>query len=346
MKRLGNLYNKILDKDNLELAIHNACKRKSSYASVKIIKDDMTNHINKVHRILEEGTYKVAPYKQKKIYEPKERLISILPLFPDRVIQHAIMNVLEDYWDSIMIHDSYACRKGKGQHQGSIKCMKHCRNYKYVLKCDISKFYPSLDHSILKETLERKIKDYKLLELLGSIIDSYGDGKGIPIGSYLSQWLGNLYMTSLDMYIKHELKCKAYIRYCDDFVIFSNSKEEIKNVQSKIKKYCGDVLNLKMSKCEYFPSTQGVDFLGYRHFPDGKILLRKRTAKRFSKKIQELEGLLKRNAIDLESARSKVASMSGWLKHANTYNFTKKLKLNKLKGKIDERLSKNIKYKK
>lgn len=346
MKRLGNLYNKILDKDNLELAIHNACKRKSSYASVKVIKADIENHVNKVHKILKEGIYKVATYKQKKIYEPKERIISILPLFPDRVIQHAIMNVLEDYWDSLMIYDSYACRKGKGQHQGSIKCMQHCKKYKYVLKCDISKFYPSLDHNILKATLERKIKDRELLNLLSNIIDSYGDGKGVPIGSYLSQWLGNLYMTSLDMYVKHELKCKAYIRYCDDFVIFSNNKEEIRCIQSKIKEYCESVLALKMSKCEYFPSTQGVDFLGYRHFPDGKILLRKRTAKRFSKKIRELEGLLNHNAIDLESARSKVASMSGWLKHANTFNFTNRLKLNKLEGKINERLSKNIKYKK
>lgn len=339
MKRLGNIYEKIISKDNLRVALHNACRGKSTYASVRHIKKHVDEHIDALHEMLKNEEYTVAKYREKKIYEPKERLISILPLYPDRIIQHAIMNVMESYWDSLMISDSYSCRSGKGQHAGSIKCMKHCRNYKYVLKCDISKFYHSLDHDTLKAIIRRKIKDTKLIRLIETIIDSYGDSKGVPIGSYLSQWLGNLYMNDLDMYVKHVLKCKAYIRYCDDFVIFNNSKEELKDIQSNVISFCTK-LKLRMSKHDYFPTTQGVDFLGYRHFPSGKILLRKRTAKRFKKNIRNLETMLMLDSITLTSARSKIASMRGWLKHANTYNFSNSLKLNNLMDTINERLSK------
>lgn len=338
MKRLGRVYEKIISKDNLRVALHNACKGKSSYATVRYIKKHVDEHIEDLHELLKSESYTVAEYRQKKIYEPKERLISILPLYPDRIIQHAIMNVIEDYWDSLMISDSYSCRVGKGQHVGSIKCMEHCRKYAYVLKCDISKFYPSLDHQIIKAIVRRKIKDTKLTNLIDTIVDSYGDGKGVPIGSYLSQWIGNLYMNDLDIYVKHTLKCKAYIRYCDDFVIFSNSKEELKKIQGSVVSFC-ESLNLRMSKCDYFPTTQGVDFLGYRHFPNGKILLRKRTAKRFKRNVKRLEAMLQDNNIPLDSARSKVASMKGWLCHANTYNFSNSLKLNNLMDTINERLS-------
>lgn len=338
MKRLGKVYDKIISKDNLRVALHNACKGKSSYASVRYIKKHVDEHVDALHEMLKREEYTVSTYREKKIYEPKERLISILPLYPDRIIQHAIMNVIEQYWDSLMISDSYSCRVGKGQHVGSIKCMEHCRKYKYVLKCDISKFYPSLDHGILKAIVRRKIKDTKLIRLIDTIIDSYGDYKGVPIGSYLSQWLGNLYMNDLDMYVKHTLKCKAYIRYCDDFVIFANSKEELKAIQTNVIAFCSK-LKLRMSKCDYYPTTQGVDFLGYRHFPNGKILLRKRTAKRFKKNTRELENMLKHGSISLVSARSKVASMQGWLCHANTYNFSNNLKLNNLMDTINGRLS-------
>lgn len=338
MKRLGKVYAKIISKDNLRIALHNACKGKSSYASVRYIKKHIDEHIDALHEMLKHEEYTVAKYREKKIYEPKERLISILPLYPDRIIQHAIVNVIGQYWDSLMISDSYSCRVGKGQHIGSIKCMEHCRKYKYVLKCDISKFYPSLNHSVLKSIVRRKIKDNKLIRLIDIIIDSYGDSKGVPIGSYLSQWLGNLYMNDLDMHVKHTLKCKAYIRYCDDFVIFANSKEELQAIKENVIAFC-TALKLRMSKCDYYPTTQGIDFLGYRHFPSGKILLRKRTAKRFKKNIIELENMLKQGSIPLVSARSKVASMKGWLCHANTYNFSKKLKLNNLMDTINERIS-------
>lgn len=343
MKRLGNVYEKVISKENLRVSLHNACKGKNSYASVRYIKKHIDEHIDSLHEMLKNEEYTVSKYREKKIYEPKERLISILPLYPDRIIQHAIMSVIENYWDSLMIYDSYSCRVGKGQHVGSIKCMGHCRKYKYVLKCDISKFYPSLDHDILKSIVRRKIKDTKLIRLINIIIDSYGDTKGVPIGSYLSQWLGNLYMNDLDMHVKHTLKCRAYIRYCDDFVIFSNSKEELRHIKEDVVMFCSG-LKLKMSKCELFPTTQGVDFLGYRHFPDGKILLRKRTAKKFKRNVKSLESMLYNNTISLDSARSKIASMQGWLKHANTYNFSNSLKLTKLKDAINERLSKEFKH--
>lgn len=339
MKRKGNLFSQIVSTENLRGAIHDACKGKSSYSNVQYIKEHLDEHVEKLRTMLMYDDYTVAQYRQKKIHEPKERLISILPLFPDRVIQHAIMRVVEPHWDSLMIKDSYSCRKGKGQHAGSITCMRYCTKYKYVLKCDISKFYPSLDHVTLKGIIRRKIKDYRLLNLIDKIIDSYGHGVGVPIGSYLSQWLGNLYMNELDMCLKHTHRRKAYIRYCDDFVIFSNEKADMRYMQCVVKAFCAK-LHLRMSKCEYFPTAHGIDFLGYRHFPDGKILLRKRTAKRFRTQVNTLEVGLRKQRIPLVSARSKVASMHGWLKHANTHNFAKSLRLDALKEIIDEGISK------
>lgn len=294
MKRIGGLWDALVSKDNLRLAIYKAAKGKRNRTSIQRVLKNEDYYVNKLHDILVSGEYKTSMYSIKTIYEPKERLIYSLPFFPDRIAHRAIMNVLEEYWDKLLIYDSYACRKGKGTHRGSRRCMEFTRKYRYVYKADVSKFYPNIDHAILKGIISRKLKDKRLLNLLYEIIDSANMcgttpyGKNVPIGNLLSQWLGNLYLGELDYFVKHVLKAKAYIRYCDDFVIFSDDKAWLHEVRKKIQAFLQDKLYLKLSKSSVFPVSRGVDFLGYRHFST-YLTLRKRTMKKWKRFFQHIE---------------------------------------------------------
>lgn len=260
MKRHNNLFDKIVDKDNLLLAYKKAKKHKSWQQKVIRVEKDLDNLIEELRLSLINGTYKTAEYRTKKIYEPKERTIYVLPFYPDRIVHHAIMNILEPIWDNLFISDSYACRNGKGQHKGSQKCMEFVRKNKYCLKCDISKFYPSINHEILKLIIRKKIKCKRTLNLLDTIIDSIDGETNIPIGNYLSQWFGNLYLNELDMFMKHDNKIKCYIHYCDDFLLFSNDKALLKEMAIKIKDYVENILKLRLSKCNLFPTSSGNRF--------------------------------------------------------------------------------------
>lgn len=244
---------------------------------------------------------------------------------------------------SITLHAaSYACRKNKGQHKGSIKCMEYVRKNRFCLKCDISKFYPSINHEILKRIIRKKIKCKRAIKLLDEIIDSIDSPTNVPIGNYLSQWFGNLYLNELDMFMKHDNKIKCYIRYCDDFLLFSNDKALLKEMAIKIKDYVENILKLRLSKCNLFPTSQGIDFLGYRHFSSGYILVRKTTAKRMKKRIRRLKWELAKKKITNDRALSVIGSISGWLKWANTYNLQISLQLNELKESIGGSVNEQI----
>lgn len=336
MKRYGNLYNNIISKENLLLAHERAKKGKTWQKDVQNVDSDLDFYINKLHDQLKSNSYKTSKYKVKTIYEPKKREIYILPYFPDRIAQHAIMNILEPIWDALFINASYACRKGKGQHKGSKVCMKYVKRNTYCLKCDCSKFYPSINHDILKIIVRNKIKCRQTLNLLDEIIDSIGGNTNAPIGNYLSQWFGNLYLNELDMLIKHKFKIKDYVRYCDDFLLFSNDKNLLNKMKIIIRDFLASKLNLKMSKCDLFPTTQGVDFLGYRHFPSGCILLRKSTAKRVKRRIKAIPWKVKHGIIKKENAISVIESTKGWMKWANTHNLSIAIKLKEIKKEIDK----------
>lgn len=307
MKRHNNLFDKIVDKDNLLLAYKKAKKHKSWQQKVIRVEKDLDNLIEELRLSLINGTYKTAEYRTKKIYEPKERTIYVLPFYPDRIVHHAIMNILEPIWDNLFISDSYACRNGKGQHKGSQKCMEFVRKN---LKCDINKFYPSINHEILKLIIRKKIKCKRTLNLLDTIIDSIDGETNIP--------------------------------NCDDFLLFSNDKALLKEMAIKIKDYVENILKLRLSKCNLFPTSQGIDFLGYRHFSSGYILVRKTTAKRMKKRIRRLKWELAKKKITNDRALSVIGSISGWLKWANTYNLQISLQLNELKESIGGSVNEQI----
>lgn len=329
MKRHGNLFNKIIDMENLRLAYRKSRKGKNWQRTIQEFDKNAEENLLKIRESLVNKTFRTSSYKVKTIHEPKTRQIYILPFSPDRIIQHALMNIIEPIWEKLFIYDSYACRIGKGIHAGSKKTMKLLRKNKYCLKCDISKFYPSMKHDILFKIIKRKIKCKDTLWLLQNIIYSIGGGQNVPIGNYTSQWFGNLYMNELDQIIKHQYKIKHYIRYCDDFIIFHNDKKHLREIAKSVEDFLEKELQLKFSKCSLFPVSQGIDFLGYRHFRK-YILLRKSTAKRVKKRLKRLPQMLAAGRLTLEQVRSSLASTMGWLRWANAHNLFLKLQIEKL----------------
>jgi retron-type reverse transcriptase len=225
MKRYNGLFEKIVSLDNIILAHSNARKGKTNRSDVKKVDNDVIGYCTKIQEMLVNETYRTSDYFLFKIYEPKERVIYRLPYYPDRIIHHAIMNILEPIWVGLMIPNTYSCIKNRGIHKVLQDVQRDLhrdpKGTKYCLKLDIKKFYPTIDHDILKQIIRRKIKDVRLLRLLDHIIDS---ADGVPIGNYLSQFFANLYLNYFDHYIQEQLGFKYYYRYADDIVILFDDK--------------------------------------------------------------------------------------------------------------------------
>ena len=329
----------ITDMENIRLAFHKAALHKSKHKGVIKTKANLEERLDSLRLSLVNKTFTTSPYWEKTIHEPKTRIIYILPFYPDRIVQHALMNLITPIWDNIFIRDSYACREKRGMHAGSLRSMEFVRQNKYVLKCDISKFYPSVDHNILLEIIKRKIKCPDTLWLFENIIRSFPGGKNVPIGNYTSQWFGNLYLNEVDQLVTHNFRKKYgrmdYIRYCDDFCLFHNEKSVLNKCRDELRDFIDERLQLKFSKCDIFPVSRGVDFLGYRHFNNYK-LLRKSTTKRVRKRLASLPRLYEKEQITFEQLRSSVASTYGWFKHANTHNLQVKLQFKELMEYVGE----------
>jgi len=313
MKRFGNLYKEIYDISNIKLAHHNASKGKKYYDEVKVVDANLEYHINKIHDMLINKTFKNSKYYVfKRDFDGKEREIFKLPYFPDRIIHHCIMQITEKIWKRSLIRDTYSSIKGRGLHDGvrRIKtALKDIEETKYCLKLDIKKFYPSINHDVLKRIIRKKIKCQDTLWLLDEIIEST---KGVPIGNYLSQYFGNIYLSGLDHFMKEKFQVKYYFRYCDDIIILKNSKSELWTILQEIKDYCKIlVLSLK-ENYQIFPvDIRGIDFLGYRFFHDF-TLLRKSIALKFKRKTK-----LIKNGNNPSNNINSIMSYYGWMKHSN-----------------------------
>lgn len=314
----GNLFESIVDKDNFTVAQKLSRQGKSSRKEIRIFESNLDENLEEIRQLVINKKFHTAKYRSKKIYEPKERIIYILPYAPDRIVQHAIMNILVPYMEKMFITDSYACITGRGQTRASLRTMEAVRRNKYCLKCDIHHFYPSINQNILSEMYHRKFRDKDFLYLMDDIIFSFPGGYNCPIGNYTSQWNGNFYLTPLDNFCKHELRIRDYIRYCDDFLLFSDDKAYLHDCRKRIEDFIGKY-ELTYSKADVFSVKQGIDFCGYRHF-DNYILLRKSTAKKEIKRLKELPGEFESGLITKDKMRSTIDSMIGWQKHANTHN--------------------------
>lgn len=314
MKRINNLYEQIYNMENLILA--DSIARKGKLNQPGVIAHDRNREANifKIHCMLRDKTYRTSQYTTFTIFEPKERLIFRLPYFPDRITHHAIMNIMEPVFVSVFTADTFSCIKTRGIHAASkaIKeALKDIDGTKYCLKLDITKFYPSIDHGILKSLLRKKIKDNDLLWLLDEIIDSTD---GLPIGNYLSQYLANFYLTYFDHWIKEEKRVKYYFRYADDLVILADNKPYLHQLLSEIRAYLNDNLKLSIkSNYQVFPvESRGIDFVGYV-FRHSHVLLRKTIKQNFARSIAKNKN------------KQSVASYYGWAIHCDSINLIRKL---------------------
>lgn len=321
MKRFGNLYEKIYDLDNLYLAYSKARQGKGKSYGVIQFEKELDSNIRLLQIELIEEKYKTSPYDTFIIHDPKEREIYRLP-FRDRVIHHAIMNVLESIWTSIFISHTYSCIKGRGIH-GTLKHLKKdlkdIEGTKYCLKMDIRKYYPSVDHSVLKKIIRKKIKDVRLLYLLDGIIDS---AQGIPIGNYLSQFFANLYLSYFDHWLKEEKCVRYYYRYADDMVILDSNKENLHCLLNEIKSYMETILNVRLKgNYQIFPvDSRGIDFVGYV-FYHSHIKMRKSIKKHFCGTVAKLN----KKKMNQKNYTIKICSWLGWAKHCNSRHLIKSI---------------------
>jgi retron-type reverse transcriptase len=333
LKRHGNLWHLVIDPDNIEEAYRKAKQGKTWQQTVQRVEHRKQEIMDRIRASLVDRSFTTSEYRVKLVHEPKERTIYVLPFAPDRIVQHAVMNVVSPLWDKKFDRDSHACRPGRGQHPASQRVMQFARQYRYALQGDIRRFYPSIHHDTLIEIIHQKIKDPDVLWLLEDIIRSFPGGRNVPIGNLTSQWLGNLYMNEFDRYVRTEIRPGGYVRYNDDFLLFGDDKQALRSAQDACRTFLDERLKLTLSKDRVYPVSQGVDFVGYRHFRD-YVLIRKRTARRVKQRIRHLRYELATGQIEPERARSVVASTIGWLQWANAHNFRQALGLDGLQEDI------------
>ena len=330
MKRFGDLYEQIYDMENLKLAHHNAKKGKGWYKEVLMINEDPEKYLTELQNMLINKTYHTSEYETFiKRDGGKEREIYKLPYYPDRICQWAILQVIEPILIKTMTIDTYSAIPERGIHFG-LKRVQHdiqtdVKGCQYCLKLDAKKYYPSIDHNILKTKYARLFKDKDLLWLLYEIIDSTEENKGVPIGNYLSQYSGNFYFSSFDHWIKEEKHVKHYHRYMDDIVIFGETKEELHCLKKEIDEYFKNELHLTVKEnWQVFPTyVRGVDFLGYRIFLN-YVLLRKSTCKQMKRKMIEIRNKVTEGNMMNYSEWCAINSYNGWLIHCNSFRLRNK----------------------
>ena len=316
MKRYKKLWDEFISMENIDLAAKKAVKSKKNKNSVKYFLHNRERLLKELQESLINGSFNTSRYKIRTIYEPKKRDIYILPLYPDHIVHHALINVVGPIWQSTFVKDSFACIPGKGLHRASLRTMDYMRKNKYVLQCDIRKFYPSIDHETIYKIIKKKIGDERLLSVLHNIIFSVGGDTNLPIGNLTSQWMGNVYLNEVDHFVKEVLHCKCYIRYCDDFLLFGNDKAQLHQWKDLLRDFIGKRLKLAFSKSAVYPTKRGVAFIGYRHFKNF-LILRKYGAKKIRQNVCNIAKYHDRS----EHAERQLAAYYGWTKWCKSYNY-------------------------
>ncbi len=331
MKRVNNIFDKLISFGNLYFAFKKAMKGSSKKYSSSYFHFNYEKEIIKLRDELKNGTYKPERYRYFMIYEPKEREISVAG-FRDRVVHHALINVLEPVFDKRFIFHSYATRKNKGTQKAIKQAQNYLKNKYFYLKSDIKKYFQNIDHSILIYLIERKIKDKKIMDLIGIILQNNDISKernlnkGLPIGNLTSQFFANIYLDKLDHFVKEDLKIRYYIRYMDDFVFFENDKEKLKEILFIINNYLRKNLKLGLKEKATFINTRlnGLPFLGMRIFPNN-IRIKKENVNRIVKKINLRRYQFLNSKISEKKYIQSLNSIYSFLRFADTYNLRLKM---------------------
>lgn len=329
MKRVGDLFDKLVSFENLHKAGLRACRGKMKKLDVAKFYFDLENEIIRIQKELMSGEYRPKPFRQFEIREPKVRQICCSD-FDDRVVHHAFCNVLEPIFESRMIFHSYACRQNKGSHLAVVQCQRSARKANYFLKCDFRKYFESIDHQVLKTLLSKVIKDRNFLKALFVIVDHQvpgaSVGQGLPIGNLTSQNFANYYLASLDRRIEATDGVIGYLRYMDDFICFSKSKDVLKFLLNDIRNYAYETLKLQLKEkvTTLAPVSEGINFLGFRVYPD-VIRIRRENLNRLRKKVRLFERLYKEGVITQQRLTDSVRSMIGHVSHADSKGIRKEI---------------------
>lgn len=345
MKRYKQLYPNLCTFSNLHLAYLNARKSKRYRPDVATFTLNLDKELCVLHDELITEVWVSGGYRSFTVHDPKRRKISAAP-FRDRVVHHALINIINPIYERIFIHDTYANRVGKGTHKALDRCTHYMRRFKYVLQCDIQQFFPAIDHAILKDILSRKIADEAVLRLCGKIIDSgagilteqydmrYFDGddllavnrpRGLPIGNLTSQFWANVYLNEFDHFVKRQLKCKGYVRYVDDFLLFSDDKKQLHDWRDAIITYLvGLRLTIHENRAHPCPVEQGIPFLGFTVYPTHRRL-KKTKGIAYQHHLRILWNQFKMGKITREQGRSSVMAWIGHVSNGDTWNLQRKM---------------------
>jgi len=325
------MYNQLCSWDNLLCAFHKASRGKRGHPPVAAFEYRLEDNLLQLQRELQDQTYHPGAYTSFYIHDPKRRLISAAP-FRDRVVHHALCNLIEPLFERAFLADSYANRVGKGTHRALDRAQQCARRYRYVLACDIRQFFPSIDHAILRAILSRKIDDPNTLWLIDQILTS-GSGvlseeyamvyfpgddlfailrpRGLPIGNLTSQFWANCYLNPCDHFIKRELRCHAYVRYVDDLLLFADDKATLWRWRAALIERLANLRLTLHSSAHPRPVNEGIPFLGFTIFPQHRRLKAQRGIA-FVRRFRRLQ----RNYAAGQISRDQVtASVRGWVNH-------------------------------
>jgi hypothetical protein len=330
------MFDQLCSWDNLYLAYRLAAKGKRGRAAAASFEYRLEDNLWQLHEELRAKAYRPGRYHSFTIHEPKRRLISAAP-FRDRVVHHALCNVIEPRFERGFIGDSYANRVGRGTHRALDLCQQFARRYRYALQCDVKQFFPAIDHAILRQTLARKVNDPEVLGLIDQILASgagvlsgqyemcwfEGDDllaalrpRGLPIGNLTSQFWANCYLDPFDHFVKRRLRCPAYLRYVDDFVLFADDKATLWRWRDALVSRLAQLRLAIHDHAQPRPVTEGVSFLGFVVFPDQRRLKRRKGI-HFRRKLCRQIHEYAAGEITLDRIN---ASVRGWVNHVRYAN--------------------------
>jgi retron-type reverse transcriptase len=343
MKRYGNLWPQIIEFSNLLAAARQAQRGKRFRENVLSFNYHLENELVTLQHELAAKTYRPGAYRTFQIVEPKKRMISAAP-YRDRVVHHALCNVIVPIFERAFIADSYANRVGFGTHRALHRFTALARSSRYVLQCDVQKYFPSIDHEILKDLLRRKIKCRDTLWLIDTIIDAsneqepvhfhfpgddlfapFARRRGLPIGNLTSQFFANVYLNGFDHFVKERLKAARYVRYVDDFALFSDDRRYLEEARSASEEYLAGLrLRIHPVKSQLFATRQGANFLGFRVLPD-RIRVRTENLRRARRRLRRMQAMYRRGEIGVEAVTQSMRSWIAHLEHGDTWRLRERV---------------------
>jgi len=343
VKRHRHLFEQVCSYENLFAAARKAWRGKRSRRPAAEFYSHYEEELVSLRTELLSGTYEHGGYHYFQIHDPKTRTVAAAP-FRDRVVHHALVRVLEPIFEKRLIEDSFACRKGKGTHAALRRAHRFTKAWPYALKCDIARYFPTIDHEILLSQIERVVADHAVLGLIRTILGSHCDAteqewnpggdlfsmrertRGLPIGNLTSQFFANVYLNPLDHFVKHNLRVRGYVRYVDDFLLFGNDRAELKRQGNAVRDKVAELrLSIHPDKYRLLPTTQGVDFVGFVNFPDGRRKLRNDNVRRFERRLSRLKFEASRGEREWAQVTRSVQSWIAHASHAQSYHLRQDL---------------------